>query len=88
MYRSVAMTAATSCAWYITFSVGSTIWVSDMRVGIQCRLYLASVSPVITASTPGTLRAFSELIDLILACANGLRTMSMCSMPGSWMSST
>ncbi len=88
MYRSVAITAATSCAWYITFSMGSTIWVSDIRVGIQCRLYLAKVSPVITASTPGILSAFSALMDLIFACANGLRTMSMCSMPGSWMSST
>ncbi len=84
----MAITAATSCAWYITFSVGSTICVSDMRVGIQCRLYLASVAPSITASTPGTLSAFSVLMDLIFACANGLRTMSMCSMPGSTTSST
>ncbi len=84
----MAITAATSCAWYMTFSVGSTIWVSDIKVGIQCRLYLASVSPVITASTPGTFSALSALIDLSFACANGLRTMSMCSMPGSWMSST
>ncbi len=82
------MTAATSCAWYITFSVGSTIWVSDISVGIQWRLYLASVSPVMTASTPGTFSAFSVSIDLIFAWANGLRTMSMYSMPGSTMSST
>ena len=73
----MAITAATSCAWYITFSVGSTICVSDIRVGIQCRLYLASVSPVITASTPGIFSAFSVLIVLIFACAYGLRTMSM-----------
>ena len=60
----------------MTFSVGSTIWVSDIRVGIQCRLYCFRVSPVMTASTPGILSAFSELMDLIRACANGLRTMS------------
>ena len=58
-------TPATSCAWYITFSVGSTICVSDISVGIQCRLYCASVSPVITASTPGTFSARSVLIDLM-----------------------
>ncbi len=73
----MAITAATSCAWYITFSVGSTICVSDESVGIQCRLYLASVAPSITASTPGVFNARSLLIDLIFACANGLRTMSM-----------
>ena len=73
----MAITAATSCAWYITRSVGSTICVSDEIVGIQCRLYLASVSPVITASTPGIFMARSVLIDLIFACAWGLRTMSM-----------
>src|SRR3954462_8325549 len=88
MYRSGAMTAATSCDWYITFSTGSTIWVSDMSVGIQCRLYLARVSPVMTARTPGIFIAASVLMALIFACANGLRTMSMCSMPGSWTSST
>ena len=84
----MAITAATSCAWYITFSIGSTIWVSDISVGIQCRLYFASVSPVITASTPGTFSARSVSIFLIFACAYGLRTMSMYSMPGSMMSST
>jgi hypothetical protein len=62
--------------------------VSDIRVGIQWRLYLASVSPVMTARTPGTFSAFSVLIDLILAWANGLRTMSIHSIPGSTMSST
>ena len=82
------MTPATSCAWYITFSVGSTICVSDISVGIQCRLYWASVSPVMTASTPGTFSARSVLIVLMRAWANGLRTMSRYSMPGSWMSST
>ncbi len=84
----MAITAATSCDWYITFSVGSTIWVSDIRVGIQCRLYCSSVSPVITASTPGTAMAAVVSMALILAWANGLRTMSMYSMPGSVMSST
>ena len=36
-YRDVAITPATSWAWYMTVSVGSTIWVSDISVGIQCR---------------------------------------------------
>jgi len=57
--------------------LAATIWRVDEMVGIQCRLYFASVSPVMTASTPGILSAASELIDLILACAYGLRTMSM-----------
>ena len=82
------MTAATSCAWYMTFSVGSTIWVSAESVGIQWRLYFARVSPVITAKTPGTFKARAVSIFFILAWAYGLRTMSMNSMPGSWMSST
>jgi len=72
----VASTAATSWAWYITFSTGSTICVSDMSVGIQCRLYLARSWPVITASTPGVARAFAVSIFLIVAWAKGLRTMS------------
>ena len=71
------MTAATSCAWYITFSVGSTICVSDMSVGIQCRLNLARVSPVITASTPGMASAREGSIFFSFAWAKGLRTMSM-----------
>jgi hypothetical protein len=29
------MTAATSCDWYMTVSMGSTICVSDISVGIQ-----------------------------------------------------
>ena len=84
----MAITAATSWAWYMTLSTGRTICVSDMSVGIQCRLYCLSVSPVITASTPGIASAFSVRIALIFAWAYGLRWMSMCSMPGSWMSST
>jgi hypothetical protein len=68
-YRLVARTAATSWAWYITFSTGRTIWVSDMRVGIQWRLYLARSWPVITASTPGTASAFALSIFLIVAWA-------------------
>jgi hypothetical protein len=82
------MTAATSCDWYMTFSVGSTICVSDISVGIQWSLNCASVSPVITASTPGTLSAAAVSIFLSLAWAYGLRTMSMWSMPGSVTSST
>jgi hypothetical protein len=72
----VASTAATSWAWYITFSTGSTIWVSDMSVGIQCRLYFSRSLPVMTARTPGIAVAFAVSIFLIFAWANGLRTMS------------
>ncbi len=61
----------------MTSSIGSTICVSEERVGIQCRLYLASVGPSMTASTPGILSAFEVSIFLILACAWGLLTMSM-----------
>ena len=61
----------------MTRSVGSTICVSDISVGIQCRLYCLSVSPVITASTPGIANALSVRMALIVACAYGLRTMSM-----------
>ena len=53
----------------MTSSVGSTICVSDEMVGIQCRLYLASVGPSITASTPGILNAAVVSIFLIFACA-------------------
>ena len=53
----------------MTFSTGSTIWVSDISVGIQCRLYLARSSPVITASTPGMASAFAVSIFTILAWA-------------------
>ena len=59
------MTAATSCAWYMTVSVGSTIWVSDISVGIQCRLYASRSLPVRTASTPGTSSALLESMPLI-----------------------
>ena len=76
MYRSVARTAATSWAWYITFSTGRTICVSDMRVGIQWRLYLARSWPVMTARTPGIASALDVSILTIFACAYGLRTMS------------
>ena len=38
MYFVVAMTAATSCAWYMTVSVGSTICMSPASVGIQWSL--------------------------------------------------
>ncbi len=51
----------------MTSSIGSTICVSAEMVGIQWRLYLASVGPSITASTPGILSAFSVLIFLIFA---------------------
>ena len=44
----------------MTVSVGSTICVSDMSVGIQCRLYASRSLPVSTASTPGTSSALDE----------------------------
>ena len=49
-----------------------------MKVGIQCRFpaFFRS-SPVITASTPGVASASLASIFTILACAYGLRTMSM-----------
>ena len=50
----------------MTVSVGSTIWVSDMRVGIQCRLYASRSLPVSTASTPGISSALEESMFLIL----------------------
>ena len=40
-----------------------------------------------TASTPGILSALDESMDLILACAYGLRTMSSQSWPGRLKSS-
>src|ERR1700694_4784617 len=40
-----------------------------------------------TAATPGTLSALDESMLLIRACAYGLRTISRCSMPGSFTSS-
>ncbi len=53
----------------MTFSTGRTICVSDISVGIQCRLYCFSISPVITASTPGMAMAFDPSIFTIFACA-------------------
>ena len=49
---------------------------------------LAEDAPVITRCTPGICQARLVSIDLIRACASGLRRISMCSMPGSTMSST
>jgi hypothetical protein len=57
-------------------------------VGIQARLRVAIISPVSTRRTPGIAHAFDVSIDRIRAWAIGLRRISMCSMPGSTMSST
>src|SRR6478672_6385194 len=81
------MTAATSCDWYITVSTGRTICMSPARVGIQCSLYPSRSLPVTTAATPGILSASLASIDLIVACAYGLRTMSSQSWPGRLTSS-
>ena len=61
--------AATSCAWYLTVSTGSTICWSLIRVGIHASLNPSSVFPVITAATPGTAVAVSSWICVIFACA-------------------
>ena len=56
-------------------------------MGIQARFRVAIISPVSTRCTPGICQALLVSIDLIRACASGLRRISMCSMPGSTMSS-
>ena len=81
------MTAATSWAWYMTSSTGSTICLSPARVGIQWRPAFSRSLPVITARTPGIARASLASIDLILAWAYGLRTMSIQTMFGRTTSS-
>src|SRR3954471_8764452 len=81
------MTAATSCAWYMTSSTGSTICLSPASVGIQCSPAASRSFPVITASTPGIARASVASMDLIFACAYGLRTMSIQTMLGRTTSS-
>ena len=53
-----------------------SLYDSLISVGMLWTLYCLSVSPVMTASTPGTAMAFSVSIFLILAWAYGLRTMS------------
>ena len=58
-------------------SVASTACVSYDSVGIHARLRAAIISPVITMRTPGMAYAALVSIELILACANGLRRISM-----------
>src|SRR3954463_6582339 len=58
-----------------------------MRVGIQCRPAASRSLPVTTATTPGTFSASELSMFRIFACAYGLRTMSMNSMPGNLTSS-
>ena len=45
----------------------------------------AKSAPEKAAITPGMLRAALTSTEVIRACANGLRTNAMCSMPGSTM---
>src|SRR4051794_15188700 len=71
----------------MTVSVGSTICLSPASVGIQWRPAFSRSPPVITASTPGILRASVASMPLIVACAYGLRTMSSQSWPGRLTSS-
>jgi hypothetical protein len=70
-----------------TLSVASTACVSPESVGIHARLCCARRSPVTTAMTPGSSCARAVSIELIFACANGLRRIAMYSIPGSLMSS-
>ena len=81
------MTQATSWPWNRTLSVASTACVSYDSVGIQARFRVAIISPVRTRWTPGISHALLASIDLMRACGSGLRRISMCSMPGSTMSS-
>src|SRR6476659_2126854 len=71
----------------MTVSTGSTICTSPANVGIQCSLYPSRSLPVTTAATPGIFSASLASIDLIVACAYGLRTMSSQSCPGRLTSS-
>ncbi len=70
------MTAATSWPWKRTLSVASTACVSPESVGIQARLCCAISSPVTTATTPSTASAREVSMDVMRACANGLRRNS------------
>src|SRR3954452_22743088 len=87
MYFVVATTAATSCDWYMTVSVGSTICLSPASVGIQWRPAFSRSAPVMTARTPGILSASVASMLLMVAWAYGLRTMSSQSWPGRLTSS-
>ena len=71
----------------MTVSVGSTICLSPASVGIQCRPAFSRSAPVMTAATPGTLRASLLSMPLIVAWAYGERTMSSHSWPGRLTSS-
>src|SRR5487761_2728963 len=71
------MTAATSCAWYMTVSVGSTICLSPASVGIQCRPAFSRSRPVMTARTPGIASAAEASMLTIVAWAYGLRTIDI-----------
>ena len=82
------MTTATSCIWKCTFSSASTAATSPASVGIQCSFSGFRSSAVSTAMTPGTFSASDLSIFLMRPWAMELRTMSMCTMPGSLMSST
>ena len=88
MYGVSATTHATSWPCMRTLSVASTAWVSPERVGIQARLCSARSAPVTTATTPSSACAREVSIERMRACANGLRRIAMCSIPGRTMSST
>ena len=84
----VAMTAATSWAWYMTVSVGQHhLHVAGERRHPVELVALSRSLPVTTAATPGILSASVASMHLIVAWAYGLRTMSSQSWPGRLTSS-
>ena len=87
MYSSVAITNATSWPWKRTLSPASTACVSYEIVGIQASPSVSRSLAVTTAATPGSASARLVSIDRMRACANGLRRIAPCTMPGSLMSS-
>ena len=58
------------------------------RPGHRQRVVRARPRPIRTSTTPGIDFAMLVSIDLMLACAYGLRRIAICAMPGSVMSST
>ena len=88
-----AATAATGCPLWSALSSASTAVDRYRRLitrSSPTSISLSSVhgksACVTTANTPGWAAARSVSIDLIRACACGLRSIFPCSSPGSWMS--
>ena len=75
-YLSSATTKATSCPWKRTLSVARTAAVSYDNVGTHARPRVSRTAPVMTAFTFGCASAADVSIDLIKACATGLRRIA------------